>query len=293
MRVSALILTLNEEANLPACLAALSWCDDIVVLDSGSTDRTLEIASAHGARIIQRKFDTFANQRNYGLETVTFRHEWILHLDADEVVTPAFRAQLEALEPTDSIDAWRVPSKTILFGKWLKHSGMYPTYQVRLGHRERLRFKQVGHGQREDLSPERVATFAEPYLHYNFSHGMRRWLEKHIRYAEDEAREILHRRSGGRMEKASGDPTSQRRLLKSFAASLPLWIRPLARVFYLLIVRQGFRDGRHGLAYAMMLGVYEGMIAIFAYNTLLQPRDPLSAQGMTMGHESSADFLPK
>lgn len=203
MKVSTLILTFNEEGNLPACLAALSWCDDIVVLDSGSTDKTIEIARRHGARILERPFDTFAAQRNFGLDAGSFRHDWVLHLDADEVLTPAFREHIASLAPMPAIDAWRVPSKTILFGRWLKHAGMYPTYQVRLGHRERLRFKQVGHGQREDLSSDRVATFPEPYLHYNFSHGMRRWLEKHIRYAQDEAREIIARRRGAPTDRKS------------------------------------------------------------------------------------------
>jgi hypothetical protein len=272
VKVSTLILTLNEERNLPACLTALSWCDDIVVLDSGSTDTTLEIARAHGARILDRKFDTFAGQRNFGLEAGVFRHEWVLHLDADEVVTPAFVAQLTTLAPAPGVDAWRVPSKTMLFGRWLKHAGMYPTYQVRLGHRDRLRFKQVGHGQREDLPAERVATFAEPYLHYNFSHGMRSWLLKHVRYAEDEAREIIIRRNGAYKENVGSDATSRRRGAKALAARLPLWLRPIARVVYVLVLRQGFRDGRAGLAYAIMMGVYEGMTAIFVYDALLSER---------------------
>jgi hypothetical protein len=282
VKVSTLILTLNEERNLPACLTALSWCDDIVVLDSGSTDRTLEIARAHGARILDRKFDTFAGQRNFGLEAGVFRHEWVLHLDADEVVTPAFVEQLTTLAPAPGVDAWRVPSKTMLFGRWLKHAGMYPTYQVRLGHRDRLRFKQVGHGQREDLPAERVATFAEPYLHYNFSHGMRSWLLKHVRYAEDEAREIVARRTSRLAETSRGDATSRRRALKAMASSLPLWLRPFARMFYTLVIRQGFRDGKAGLAYAMMLAVYEGMIANFAYHALLERNEaPPSSTGTT------------
>lgn len=289
MKVSTLILTLNEERNLAACLAALSWCDDIVVLDSGSTDRTLDIARAHGARILDRKFDTFAGQRNFGLEAGAFHHDWVLHLDADEVVTPAFVTQLTSLVPMPGIDAWRVPSKTMLFGRWLKHAGMYPTYQVRLGHRDRLRFKQVGHGQREDLPAERVATFAEPYLHYNFSHGMRSWLLKHVRYAEDEAREIVARKASKVAQGGQGDATSRRRALKAMASFLPLWLRPFARMFYTLVIRQGFRDGRAGLTYAMMLAVYEGMIATFAYTALLERNGPKSTSEPAAGeHQTRA-----
>lgn len=277
MKVSTLVLTFNEEKNIALCLEALAWCDEIVVVDSGSTDRTVEIAGAYGARVLTRAFDDFAAQRNFGLDHGELRNEWVLHLDADEVVTPAFIGALAALVPTATIDAWRVPSKTMMFGRWLKHAGMYPTYQVRIGHRERLRFKQVGHGQREDLPTERVATFDEPYLHYNFSHGVKRWLEKHVKYAQDEARVILQQRVDTRVSTTGKDPVEKRRALKAAAARLPLWLRPLARMVYLLVFRQGFRDGRAGFVYSWMMAVYEAMIAVFVYDALLgglERRDP-------------------
>ena len=155
MNVSVLILTFNEEANLPACLEALAWCDDIVVVDSGSTDETVNIAGAHGARILTRAFDTFAGQRNFGLDHGGLRHEWVLHLDADEIITLPFVEALERLEPQSGTDAYRVPSKFILFGQWLRYAGMYPAYQVRLGRRPVLGGqREAGHrhggGRRTD-----------------------------------------------------------------------------------------------------------------------------------------------
>jgi glycosyltransferase involved in cell wall biosynthesis len=272
VKVSVLLLAHNEEANIPSCLAALAWCDDVVVVDSGSTDRTVEIARSYGARVLFRPFDDFATQRNFGLEHGEFRNDWILHLDADEIVTPAFVERLTDLQPEAGIDAWRVPSKTMLLGRWLRHAGMYPSYQVRLGHVERLRFQQVGHGQREALPSERVATFSEPYLHYNFSHGMRRWLEKHVGYALAEARLILQDRSRAMSVNRGDDPSARRRRLKSLSHRLPLWLRPAARMFYILVIQQGIRDGRAGLFYALMLSVYEGMIAVFAYDIMLGAR---------------------
>jgi glycosyltransferase involved in cell wall biosynthesis len=273
MNVSTLILTHNEVANLPRCLAALAWCDDIVVLDSGSTDATVEIARAHGARVLSRPFDTFADQRNYGLDAGELRHDWVLHLDADEVVTPEFAASLADLTPSPDIDAYRVPSKLMLFDRWLRHAGMFPTYQVRLGQRDRLRFKQIGHGQRESLPPDRVGTFKEPYLHYNFSHGMAEWLAKHIRYAKDEAAFSAAQKSSAERTNLRDmfvGSTQRRRFAKSLAGYAPWALRPLLRFFYILVVRQGFRDGRAGLDYAMMMAVYEGMIAIFHYEYLLR-----------------------
>lgn len=271
MKVSALLLTFNEERNLPRCLASLDWCDDILVMDSGSTDATVSIAEAAGARVINRPFDNFAGQRNHGLDNGDFRHEYVLHLDADEEVTGEFRQALEQLKPQDGIDGWRVPSKTMLFGNWLRHAGMYPTYQVRLGHRDRLRFVQVGHGQREDLPAERVGLFDVPYLHYNFSHGMRAWFAKHLNYAADEAKLLIEQREQGvpATTSPSGDSaTDARRRAKARAAKMPLFLRPVARFFYVYLWRQGFRDGMAGLAYAMMLAVYEGMIAILAFEQI-------------------------
>lgn len=269
MKVSTLILTYNEEINLPSCLSALDWCDDIVVVDSGSVDNTVQIAENAGARVLVRKFDNFANQRNYGLEYGSLKNDWVLHLDADEILTDHFIEALRSLVPLSEIDAYNVPSKTMLFGKWLRYAGMWPTYQVRLGHRERLKFKQVGHGQREDLPPCKVSTFNEPYLHYSFSHGMKRWLEKHIQYAKDDAMLVLEVRGGQNEDTAGKSSVSSRRRAKNLAAHMPLWLRPMARFIYIYLIRQGFRDGSAGLAYAIMLSVYEGMITIFAYESLL------------------------
>ena len=271
MKVSILLLTYNEAANLPRCLGSLDWCDDIVVVDSGSTDDTIQIAEAAGARVIYRPFDNFANQRNFGLEEGNFKHEWVLHLDADEVVTPEFLAALKTLEPQEGIDAYNVPSKMMLFDRWLRYAGMWPAYQVRLGHRTRLRFIQVGHGQREDLPSERVGTFDEPYLHYSFSHGLRKWLEKHVRYADDEAELILEQRAASRDE-TGGDASSSRRQAKARAAKLPVFLRPFARFIYVYFFRMGFRDGMAGFAYAFMLSVYEGMTAILVYERIVSRR---------------------
>jgi glycosyltransferase involved in cell wall biosynthesis len=274
MKVSVLILTYNEEVNLPRCLDSLKWCDDIVVVDSGSTDTTVSIAEQAGAKVLSRKFDNFAGQRNFGLNSGVIKNEWVLHLDADEVITPEFQVALEELTPEAGIDAYFVPSKTMLFEKWLKHAGMWPTYQVRLGHRDKLRFIQVGHGQREDLPLDRIAKFNEPYLHYSFSHGLTSWLQKHVRYAHDEAAELVKERRAAKQPvleldgKALDKNVNGRRRMKMAANRLPLFLRPIARFVYIYVLKRGFLDGRLGLLYAFMLAVYEGMIAILAYEKL-------------------------
>jgi glycosyltransferase involved in cell wall biosynthesis len=271
MKVSVLLLTFNEAINLPRCLDALTWCDDIAIVDSGSTDGTINIARARNVRVLNNPFQDFAAQRNFGLAEAGFRHPWVLHLDADEVVTPTFVERLLALQPSDGIDAFYIPSKLIMLDQSLPHAGIYPSYQVRLGRLGRLRFHQVGHGQREDMPRNRVGTFDEPYLHYSFSHGLKSWLKRHLEYAEAEANVLVNARRDKSIrirELLSSDKVTRRRSVKLLAFLMPLSMRPLVRFIYVYIIRRGFLDGRAGFLYAFMLATYEAMIAILAYEKL-------------------------
>ena len=260
--VSVLILTYNEEANLPRCLDGVAWADDVLVLDSFSTDQTVEVARQLGARVLQRRFDTFAGQRNYGIDEGDLRHEWVLHLDADEVVPADLRDELVGIVAEGGHPAYRVASKMMFQGQWLRRSGMYPAYQVRFGRRDRLRFTQVGHGQRETLPPEEVGTLRHALEHYSFSKGLHDWFAKHNRYSSDEAAEAL----GGEVPSldwralASGDRTRRRRALKALAARLPF--RPGLRFAYMYLLRGGFLDGRAGYTYCRLLSTYEFMTVV-------------------------------
>jgi len=285
MNISILVLTLNEEANLPACLAAVSWCDDIVVLDSYSRDDTVAIARRLGARVYQRSFDSFAGQRNHALDAIELKNEWILHLDADEIITPELHAEMLRAISDERYDAYRIPSKMMFFGQWLRYSGLYPSYQVRLARRAGFRFKQVGHGQREDIAPERVGTLTQPYLHYSFSKGLTEWFDKHNRYATDEARETVKRlETSASIDWAglwSRDQIRRRRALKAAAYRLPF--RPALRFFYMYVLRGGFLDGRAGLTYCRLLAIYEYLIVLKTQEFLTgqgpaspQPKPPRS-----------------
>ena len=257
--VSVLVLTYNEEDNLPRCLASVAWADDVLVVDSFSTDRTAEVAREHGARVLQRAFDTFAGQRNFGTDEGDLRHDWVLHLDADEVVPDALRDELLAIVRTGGKPAYRVASKMMFQGRWLRYAGMYPAYQVRFGRRDRLRFKQVGHGQREDLPADEVGTLDHDLEHYSFSKGLHEWFAKHNRYSSDEAAEALRQQADSVdwAALAAPDRTRRRRALKALAARMPM--RPSLRFVYMYVLRRGFLDGRAGLSYCRLLSTYEAM----------------------------------
>ncbi len=262
--ISILILTLNEEQNLSRCLDSVAWSDDVLVVDSFSTDRTVEVARSKGARVVQNRFEDFARQRNFGLREGKLKHEWVLHLDADEVLTPELQRELLAVMGKPEHDAYRVASKMMFQGRWLKHSGMYPSYQVRFGRRDKLNFQQVGHGQRESLAAGSVGTLREPLLHYSFSKGLTDWIERHNRYSTAEAAHFLEC-SGNRASDWPGifaftNPTRRRRALKDLFSAFPC--RPALRFFYMYFLRLGFLDGRAGFTYCRLLAMYESMTVI-------------------------------
>lgn len=264
MRVSVLILTFNEETNLLNCLRSISEFDDIIILDSFSTDSTISIAKSKGIRVFKRKFDNFANQRNYALKNFSFKNEWVLHLDADEIVTPELVQEIKKKIPSKEYDSFKLPSKTIFLGKWLRYSGMYPTYQVRLGHYKKLKFKQFGHGQIEDMDINRIGMFKEPYIHHAFSKGIDDWFNKHNKYSSDEAKQNLRIIKNnfflGIVDYVSFDSTKRRRALKTLSVWLPF--RSSFRFFYMFVLKFGFLDGYRGFIYCRLLTIYENLIDI-------------------------------
>lgn len=256
---SVLILTFNEERNLPRCLASVRECDDIVVLDSGSTDRTVEIARAAGARVEVRPFDNFAHQRNHAQRQIAFRHGWVFHLDADEQMTPALVAECRTMAGRTDLDGCWVAPKMMFQGRWIPHCTDYPAWQARFVRAPEFEFIEVGHGQRE--SPRmHLERLQAAYEHDLSSGGEDEWLEKHRRYARAEAKAFL----SGENQVAfsalfSTNRLQRRRTLKYFSYSLPL--RPLLRFVYQYFLRGGILDGRPGLRYCQLLAQYEGFTA--------------------------------
>lgn len=256
---SVLILTLNEEADLPRCIESVAGCDDIVVLDSGSRDRTLEIARAAGARIFQRAFDTFAGQRNFAQREIPFRHPWVFHLDADERFTPELRTECAAAAGGEEVAGYYVAPRMLWRGRWIPRCTDFPAYQARFARIPDFEFVEVGHGQRERPGT-RMGWLKEGYLHDLSSGGTSEWLERHRRYARAEAEAHLAGSTGrGWRELLGRDPLLRRRALKRLSFRLPA--RPALRFFYQYALRRGFMDGAAGLEYCRLLARYEGFIS--------------------------------
>lgn len=253
---SVVILTLNEERDLPRCLASIPNCGDIVVLDSGSTDRTAEIARAAGARVFVRRFDNFAGQRNHAQREIAFRHRWVFHLDADEQMTPELDAECRSVAGRTDLDGFYVAPKMMWEGRWIPRCTDFPAWQARFVRAPEFEFVEVGHGQRE--APQmRMGHLKGSYLHDLSSDGEAGWLEKHRRYAKAEARQHLAKSGSVRTRDLfSSDRIVRRRALKHLSYTLPA--RPLLRFVYQYFLRRGFLDGGAGLRYCRLLARYEG-----------------------------------
>jgi glycosyltransferase involved in cell wall biosynthesis len=267
--VAAVVLTHNEEGNIAKCLATLQWADELVVLDSGSTDRTTEIAQGCGARVLTHRMDPFiiADQRNWALTEGGIKAEWVLFVDADELLTAALADEIVArtAEADGSIVGFRLCFKFMFLGRWLRHVCMFPTWHDRLAKRGRVRFVG-GVWERFDAETCTIGVIKEPYLHFGFSNGLSAWFERHNRYSTDRARFLFDTRRRkvdwrGLATSAQRDPRRQRQALEAVGARA-LWLTPLARFLFLMIIRGGVLDGWPGLVYAVMIAVYQTMICL-------------------------------
>jgi glycosyltransferase involved in cell wall biosynthesis len=260
--VSIVILTCNEETNIADCLASLAHFDDVHVLDSGSADGTVEIAKSKNVPVHFNAFRGFGQQRNWAIDHIPAKYDWQFHLDADERMTPELTAELAHIAGSMPTHAgYHVPSKLIFAGRWLKHAGQYPGYQVRFFHKRRLRFIDFGHGQREETTGS-LGVLSQPVIHLGFSKGLDDWFHKHVRYARLEAEQALAAEIGAATDSlVSSESVKRRRALKRLSMRLPG--RYFLRLAYMLLVRRAMFDGWAGISYAHMMASYEGIVDVY------------------------------
>jgi len=259
--LSVVVLTFNEEANIGRCLDSVSWCDDVVVLDSHSTDATCDIAADKGARVLLRVFDNYANQRNHALREVEYSHPWLLMLDADEVVPEELHQEIESVLACFEDDAtlYRMRRKDYYMGVWLKHSTNYSS--VWFGRLMRRGHVWIERSINEEYHTDgKIQDLQSAITHYPFNKGLSAWVEKHNRYSSMEAELIVN--GGGYKwrlgELLDRDAVTRRKALKAMVCSLPG--RPLLMFVGRYLVSGGILDGRAGLTFSLLKTYYEYLI---------------------------------
>lgn len=261
---SIYILTHNEELDIAACIESASLSDDVIVVDSFSCDRTVEIAQRYPVRVVQHPFESHGKQRTWMLQSIPTQYDWVYILEADERMTPElFRECLDVLQTGEHI-GYYVAERVMFMNQWIRYSTQYPRYQMRLFEKDKVWFTDYGHTEREVCNGS-TGFIQATYPHYTCSKGFSRWIEKHNRYSTDEAVETVKQLNNqdplnwwkivsGRSE------VERRRALKDLSLRLPF--RPLIRFFYMYFFLRGCLDGRAGFAWCTLQAFYEYLILL-------------------------------
>lgn len=228
--LSVVILTKNEEKNIQSCLESCKWADEVVVVDSGSIDRTIEIAKKMGASVYSQKWLGYGKQKNFAVSKAT--HDWVFSLDADERISEELKEEILTTLENPTKTAYRVPRKNIILGKFLKHGGNYPDYQTRLFNRKQAKFDDAPVHEHV-ITKGSIGTLKNPLIHINVVN-----LEE--RFSTINERTMLE------VDKQ-----------KHTFNYLNFLMRPLLRFIYHYFVKLGFLEGTHGLYYSYERAMYE------------------------------------
>ena len=264
--LSVLILTYNEECHIERCLRNVEgWADEVLVVDSFSTDRTVELAQKCGVHVVQHEFQYPAQQKNWAMANLPFRHDWLLMLDADEVVPPSLRDEIVGVVSEDGrgFDGFRMRYRLMFYGKWIRHCGWYPVWILRLVRRSKARWEDRRVDEHIVLDG-RTGYLQEDLVHESLR-DMAFWIAKHNVYSTRNAFEyqkILRRDAvSGVRPRLFGNQAERKRFIKErIWPYLPA--RGLIFFLYLYVIRRGFLDGRQGFLFCAMHGIFQYFIAV-------------------------------
>ena len=270
---SIYILTYNEEIDIAACIESALLSDDIVVVDSFSSDRTVDIAHQYPVRVIQHSFESHGKQRTWMLESIPAKYSWVYILEADERMTPElFQECLGVIQRDSEIVGYYVAERVMFMGQWIRRSTQYPRYQLRLLNIGKVWFTDYGHTEREVCNGD-TGFLTETYPHYTCGKGLSRWIEKHNRYSTDEAAETLRQLNHGSINwhdlLLGKSEVDRRHALKDLSLRLPL--RPLIRFIYMYVFLRGFLDGRAGFRWCTLQAFYEYLILLKVWELKYMP----------------------
>jgi glycosyltransferase involved in cell wall biosynthesis len=294
-RISATVITLNEERNIAACLESLSWADEVIVIDSGSTDRTVSIAEDLGARVLHHAWEGFSVQKNYALSLAT--GDWVLHLDADERVTRELRDEISAAAAAEpDLDGYYMPRLNHWLGNPIRHSGWYPDYTLRLFRRGRARCEGLSHER--FIVEGRTAYLRSPLLHFSYG-SVKEHVVGILHPTTLDVEEAV--RNGLRVYKVFPwhlltpffrevvwhrlDEMRLRMFFKTRVRNRVeiLWLVPfipLLRFFYSFVFRQGFRDGVPGFWIAVLSSYYEAVRLALLWERLRGPKHEVDGDAL-------------
>ena len=267
--VAVIVLTYNEEINIAQALDSVAgWAREIFILDSFSTDRTLDIARPYGCQITQHKFENYARQRNYALDALPIRSEWVLFLDADEWLPDPLKQEIStAIAGTPAVDGFYLNRRLIWMGRWIRR-GYYPSWILRLFRR--------GKGRCEDrqVNEHLIVEGPTAQLRQDFMHedrkGVSDWIEKHNRYAFLEAQTLLAVTPGSEPQEIdarwSGTQAQRKRWLRHRVWNrMPPLLRPFFYFLYRYIVKGGFLDGREAFIFHFLQALWFPMLIDIKY----------------------------
>lgn len=253
LKPSVIILTFNSERSIANTLqSAASLSDDIHIVDSFSTDHTLEIARKFGATITQHPFENYGAQRNWAIESLNLKYTWQLHLDADERLSPELLHEIAELSEIASPSGYFLPRIMTFLGREIHHGGMCPTWHMRLfrsgaGHCEARRYDQhfyVTQGETGRLKAAMIDDMRMP---------LTEWTSRHNRWSDAEVEELSAQHHEGRVQgRLAGNPVERKRYLRGFYNHAPLFARPFGLFFYRYFLRLGFLDGKEGFIFYVL-----------------------------------------
>ncbi len=276
--VSVLIPAKNEQANLPACLASVQRADEVFIVDSQSSDKTVEVAKSYGANIVQFQFNgRWPKKKNWSLDNLPFRNEWVLIVDCDERITPELWEEIAQAIQNTEYNGYYLNRRVYFLGTWIRHGGKYPDWNLRLfkhkvGRYENLGTEDIPNTGDNEVHEHVILQGTAGYLKNDMIHedfrDLYHWIERHNRYSNWEARvyfNILTGKADNGTIGANlfGDAVQRKRFLKKLWVRLPF--KALFRFILFYIIQRGFLDGKAGYIYGRLLSQYEYQIGVKLY----------------------------
>ena len=261
--ISVIILTLNEEKHLERCLKSLRlFTDKIFIVDSGSSDRTWQIAESLGAKIVQNQWVTYAAQFNFGIENNPFKTKWLMRMDADEYVLPELAAEIIANLsnlPSD-VTGLFVKRRVVFMNQWIRHGGYYPIWLLRIWQSDKGICEELWMDEHIKLFEGKTIQLKNDLVDHNLN-NLTWWTQKHNQYAIREVIDLLDIKynfaDAKRVApKLFGSQDQRKRYLKLKYASLPLFTRPFLYFFYRYVIQLGILDGKKGLMWHFLQGMW-------------------------------------